>query len=141
MKFWAVSLSYNPQPCGEKRWINDFFLALADVTNRNVHQRSALTPLLHSWVKTSLQSFCFFLFSKNCHFDRIHTFCANCSLSTHRLHLGVSNSFCFHRAEMCPPASGLIFTYLCINNTSCSGFIMHNSDFFFKASFFSWRIS
>ena len=36
---------------------------------------------------------------------------------------------------MYPLGSGLIFTYLCINNTFCSGFIMHSSDFF-NVSFF-----
>lgn len=104
--------------------------------------RAALSPLLRtagggwSYTRTSQWSFRFFLFSRNCQFDHIDTFCVNISLSTRCLHLGVSKPLYFHAAETCPLGSELIFTYLCINNNFCSGFIMHNSDFFFSVSFF-----
>lgn len=104
--------------------------------------RAASSPLLRtagggwSYTRTSQWSFRFFLFSRNCQFDHIDTFCVNISLSTRCLHLGVSKPLYFHAAETCPLGSELIFTYLYINNNFCSGFIMHNSDFFLVFHFF-----
>lgn len=96
-KFWAVPPSYNQQPCRGKevdQWLFSWLSLMWWIrTKRGGTASAALSPLLQSWVKTSRQSFYFFLFSKTCCFDHIDIFCANCSVLAHCLHLGLANHF------------------------------------------------